>query len=193
MSVKAKELVLPSSEQFRQLVESVRTGGGYPNRFSQACANLILFLAFGGFRKNEAENISWADIDLEKGFITVRGDSETGTKNNEVRRVPILPDMRVLLEKLQAERPDRKPVDRVMEVGECEKSLTRACKEIGNKRITHHDLRHLFATRSIESGVPIQTVAHWLGHKDGGVLAMKTYGHLRDDFSKEAALKVKFY
>jgi len=42
--------------------------------------------------------------------------------------------------------------------------------------ITHHDLRHLFATRCIETGVDIPTVSRWLGHKDGGGLAMKVYG-----------------
>jgi hypothetical protein len=59
-------------------------------------------------------------------------------------------------------------------------------------RITHHDLRHLFATRCIESGVDIPTVSRWLGHKDGGALAMKVYGHLRDQHSVEMAQKVTF-
>lgn len=40
--------------------------------------------------------------------------------------------------------------------------------------------RHLFATRCIESGVDIPTVRRWLGHEDGGALAMRTYGQLRD-------------
>jgi Phage integrase family len=43
------------------------------------------------------------------------------------------------------------------------------------KRITHHDLRHLFVTICIESGVDIPTVSRWLGHKDTGPLCMKTY------------------
>jgi integrase len=59
-------------------------------------------------------------------------------------------------------------------------------------RITHHDLRHLFATRCIESGVDIPTVSRWLGHKDGGALAMKTYGHLRDQHSQQMAARVVF-
>jgi len=59
-------------------------------------------------------------------------------------------------------------------------------------RITHHDLRHLFATRCIESGVDIPTVSRWLGHKDGGALAMRTYGHLRDEHSQMMAAKVSF-
>jgi integrase len=70
--------------------------------------------------------------------------------------------------------------------------MDRAAKKIGIARLTHHDLRHLFATRCIESGVDIPTVSRWLGHKDGGALAMKVYGHLRDSHSAEMALKVRF-
>src|SRR4029077_18298391 len=79
-----------------------------------------------------------------------------------------------------------------MSVGKCEESLTAACEAVGAHRITHHDLRHLFATRCIESGVDIPTVSRWLGHKDGGALAMKTYGHLRDQHSTAMAQKVVF-
>jgi integrase len=53
-------------------------------------------------------------------------------------------------------------------------------------------LRHLFATRCIESGVDIPTVSRWLGHKDGGALAMKTYGHLRREHSIAQAQRVTF-
>jgi hypothetical protein len=35
--------------------------------------------------------------------------------------------------------------------------------------------------------VDIPTIAKWLGHSDGGALAMKTYGHLRDDHSLQSA------
>jgi integrase len=55
-----------------------------------------------------------------------------------------------------------------------------------------HDLRHLFATRCIESGVDIPTVSRWLGHQDGGALAMEVYGHLRDLRSVAMAQKVTF-
>ena len=76
--------------------------------------------------------------------------------------------------------------------GESQKALDRACKKVGADRITHHDLRHLFATRCIESGVDIPTVSRWLGHKDGGALAMKTYGHLRREHSIAQAQRVTF-
>ena len=65
-------------------------------------------------------------------------------------------------------------------------------KKLGIARFTHHDLRHLFATRCIETGVDIPTVSRWLGHKDGGALAMKVYGHLRNQHSTSMAQKVVF-
>src|SRR5205085_8785104 len=81
---------------------------------------------------------------------------------------------------------------KVFRVRESQKAMNRAAKLAGMERITHHDLRHLFATISIESGVDVPTVASWLGHKDGGALAMKTYKHLRDEHSVAAAKKVNF-
>lgn len=70
--------------------------------------------------------------------------------------------------------------------------MDRAARLAGMQRITHHDLRHFFATICIESGVHIPTVSRWLGHKDAGVLAMRTYGHLRREHSIAQAQKVRF-
>lgn len=187
--VRMKMLILPTFEQFGQFVQEIANGGG---RDSRNCADLVCFLAFGGFRISEATKIVWADCDLEKGEILVRGDTETGTKNWEVRRVPMIPEMWQLLERLKSERAHFQKNDGVMFVKECQKAMDRAARVVGMARITHHDLRHLFATRCIESGVDIPTVSRWLGHKDGGALAMKVYGHLRDQHSVAMAQKVRF-
>ncbi|MGO9478910.1 MAG: tyrosine-type recombinase/integrase [Limisphaerales bacterium] len=188
-SERPKVLALPEPAQFERFVKEIENGGG---GFSRSCANLVRFLAFGGFRKSEAANITWADCDFEKGEIIVRGDPETGTKNWTVRRVPMIPDMRKLLENLKMEQPKGADSNPVMQVRECQKAMDRASKAVGMARITHHDLRHLFATLCIESGVDIPTVSRWLGHKDGGALAMKVYGHLRDQHSVAMAQRVTF-
>ncbi|MGO8696175.1 MAG: tyrosine-type recombinase/integrase [Limisphaerales bacterium] len=186
---RAKQLCLPSTEQFNKFVDAIADGGG---GFSRHCADLVRFLAFGGFRISEAKNITWGDVDFQSEEITVRGDKETGTKNSEVRRVPFIADMRSLLERLRAEHQNATPVESVMSVRECQKAMNRAAEEIGMKRITHHDLRHLFATRCIEAGVDIPTVSRWLGHKDGGALAMRVYGHIRQEHSANMAKRVTF-
>jgi len=189
LRVRQKELQLPDHEQFLEMVGSIERVN---KRFSRHCADLVRFLAFGGFRKSEAANITWADCDFEKKEIIVRGDPETGTKNWSIRRVPMIPDMIELLKKLRSQRPYEPADNRVMVVRECQQAMDRAVKTVGMARITHHDLRHLFATLCIESGVDIPTVSRWLGHKDGGALAMKVYGHLRDQHSVAMAQKVTF-
>jgi integrase len=186
---RAKRLTLPEPKQFEQFVAEIEKGG---SGFSRPCADLVRFLAFGGFRKGEAAKIKWADCDLDKGEIFVRGDAETGTKNWLMRRVPMIAEMRALLELLKSEWPDPPAGEAVMQVRECQKAMDRAAEIVGMERITHHDLRHLFATRCLESGVDIPTVSRWLGHKDGGALAMRVYGHLRDQHSTAMAQKVTF-
>lgn len=187
--VKAKILELPSLEQFSQLVGEIRTA---PNRYGKDCADFTEGLAFTGCRLSEARRIEIGDLDFVRGEVLVKGDPEEATKNGEIRRVPMIPGARALFERMISERPDDPKTAPLFRVRECQKSVDRAAKKIGMERITHHDLRHFFATVCIESGVDIPTVSRWLGHKDGGVLAMKTYGHLRREHSVSQAQKVSF-
>ena len=187
--VRSTRPTLPNGDQFESFVREIERANG---RDSRKCAELVRFLAYGGFRISEARNITWADCDFEKSEIIVRGDLETGTKNWSVRRVPMIPEMKGLLERLRAGRAEEKVTSPVMQVRECIGAMKRASKVIGMAKITHHDLRHLFATLCIESGVDIPTVSRWLGHKDGGALAMRVYGHLRDQHSVAMAQWVTF-
>lgn len=187
--VTQKDLQLPEPAQFKDLVANIRTkSGGWGDRV----ADLIEFLAYGGMRiYSEAVLVKWEDVDWKRKEIVVRGREDTATKNGEIRRIPIIPDMEVLLSRLKDQLGGVES-GRIMKVKQCNGALERACDELGIQKLTHHDLRHLFATRCIESGVDIPTVSRWLGHKDGGALAMKTYGHLRNEHSQAMAQKVKF-
>jgi hypothetical protein len=40
------------------------------------------------------------------------------------------------------------------------------------------------------AGVDFMTIAAWLGHKDGGILVGKVYGHLLDEHRKRAASRL---
>jgi integrase len=184
-----KHLVLPSESDFKRIVQEIRDAEG---ALSMGCADMVEFLTYSGCRLQEAGKVRWADINEDQGYIRI-----LETKSGKPRNVPLLPAMRDLLARMQAKPRGvrnklRLAEDRVLAVAECEKSLTAACTRVGATRITHHDLRHLFATRCIEAGIDIPTVSRWLGHQDGGVLAMKTYGHLRDEHSQRMAEKVKF-
>jgi integrase len=188
LGVKPTELHLPEPDQFNRMITLVETSGAGQQ---QECADLIRFLAFSGCRISEARKVTWADVDMDRGELRVWNAKRSKRSSSaQFRQVPIIPPMRELLTRLKEAGP--LPSSRVCELGECEKSLARACKLVGIARITHHDLRHLFATRCIEAGVDIPTVSRWLGHSDGGALAMRTYGHLRREHSAAMAQRVTF-
>jgi integrase len=111
-----KRLTLATQEQFEKLVDEIADAGG---GCSKQCADLVRFLAYGGFRKTEAANITWADCDFAKGTIRVYGDPEERTKNGEFRTVPMIDEMRVMLEELRKDRKGEPATQGVMEVHEC--------------------------------------------------------------------------
>ena len=188
-AIRRKEIALPTIDKFNALVAEMRAGR---SRDSRNCADFALGLAVTGMRKGEANALEWRDVDFEVGEIVVRSDPQTGTKNWELRRLPLIPDAHDLFQRMRSERADEPSDAKVFGVRESQKALDRACRKVGTERITHHDLRHLFATRCIERSVDIPTVSRWLGHKDGGALAMKTYGHLRQEHSMAQAQRVTF-
>jgi integrase len=188
LGIKPKQLLLPEPAQFEKLISIIETSGAGQ---AQHCADFVRFLAFSGCRLSEARQVCWRDVDFKKSEIMVATAKRAKTSNaSQIRFVPIIPPMLQLLTRLKLRHPQ--PQETVCLVSECEKSMTRACNLAGVSRITHHDLRHLFATRCIESGVDIPTVSRWLGHSDGGALAMKVYGHLRREHSASMAQKVTF-
>jgi integrase len=116
-----------------------------------------------------------------------------GTKSgSSYRIIPLFPALAALLDEIKNRREPEAQDAPILRVGGSLGALESACKTVGLKAINHHDLRHLFATRCIESGVDIPTVSRWLGHSDGGALAMKTYGHLWQEHSAAQAAKVTF-
>ena len=187
--VKPKNLELPTLAQFAAFIAEMRAGHG---RFSEDCADFAEGLAFIGSRLSETGRIEWRDANFATEEIRIKGDPEEATKNGEIRWVPMIPSARALLLRMRASRPNEPEDTPIFKVNECQKAMDRAAKKTGMTRITHHDLRHFFATVCIESGVDIPTVSRWLGHKDGGALAMKTYGHLRREHSVAQAQKVSF-
>lgn len=177
---------IPTKAQFSKMVETMR---GLGPRFIDA-VDLVELLAYSGMRRTEATSIRWQDINFENDRFTVTG-GEAGTKNHEARVVPLFPTLRCLLKKLYAEKnPNQK--DCISNIGTATKALATACKKADVPRYHHHAMRHFFVSNAIEQGIDFKTIAEWIGHKDGGLLVAKTYGHLRDTHSVEMAKRMTF-
>lgn len=66
------------------------------------------------------------------------------------------------------------------------RKLHRMQKRAGVPQIRFHDLRHSFATLSLEQGMDIKTISHMLGHTDAG-FTMNTYMHVTDSMQQTVA------
>lgn len=148
------------------------------------------FLSFSGMRHEEGNAAQWEDILPGGQRMRVRG---TKSESSE-RVIPIIPAMAQLLEEIKQRRLAAGLTLRgpILRQGTCLKALGRACARLSLPRLTQHGLRHYYATICIESCVDVPTVSRWLGHADGGAIALRVYGHLRDEHSVNAAQRGTF-
>lgn len=182
------KVVIPTKEQFSLLVKTIRSA----DCRAWTAANLIELLAYSGMRLAEATALTWGEVDFERSQFVVTGGIK-GTKNHEARAVPLFPAVRSLLERIRREA--KNPVgatERIIPTGHARKAMSTACKKAELPHFHHHLFRHFFVSQAIEAGIDFKTIAAWVGHKDGGVLVAKTYGHLRDVHSFEMAKKMTF-
>lgn len=172
---------VPEREQFARLLEWLDA-----SKQRRHAALSVRLMAYTGCRYGCLSRFTPECFDLDRNEVllpVLKYDDP-----NRPVRVPMIADMRKLAVQLVKLAPGKPIVTRIKPCT----ALNNACEELQIPRVTPHTLRHLFATRAIESGVDIRTVAAWLGHRDGGALLLKRYAHLRNEHSQKMAKKVKF-
>jgi len=170
----------PTKAQFSLLVETLRAT-------NTAAADLTEFLGYSGCRLGGALTLRWRDIHWDRSVLRVC------EKFSKERDVPLFPPLLSLLQKLTLS--SHKKEDFVFHFrGErgCLHAIHDACKAAGLPRFGHHSMRHFFCSNAIEAGIDAKVIAGWLGHSDGGVLVLATYGHLRKDHADEMAKRMTF-
>jgi len=183
---------IPTEDQYQQLLASIRD--------SKVGAKWLIidsmeFLSNFGCRIKEARNILKSHVDLKGRTIKIVGDPDPNirTKNGSVRFIPIFEHTVPLIERMLARdntfKPDRQ--DYLLPIKKWNRGVNHRAKQLGIPVHGHHWCRHLCATRWIEMGVSIKHVAKWLGHRDGGTLALQVYTKARDSQDKFEAAKVR--
>ena len=136
-----------------------------------------------GMRRGELLSLRWAAFDARGKQLTVEGAT---AKSQQTRHLPLNTEALAALRAWREQAPEG---ERVFAINTGFKSawaplLVRA-------RITAlrwHDLRHHFASRLVQAGVPLNTVRELLGH---GSLAMTLrYAHLAPDQKREAVARL---
>jgi integrase len=125
----------------------------------------------------------WTDIATEEKLLTVRG---AAAKTGDTRYIPLNDEALKLLKDWQRDSDDGQ---HVFSVTTSFKTSWNALLERAKvTRFRWHDLRHHFASRLVQAGVPLNTVRELLGH---GSLAMTLrYAHLAPNQTRDAVAKL---
>jgi integrase len=182
-----KQLTIPDTAELERIMGLLRDRWLEYRGWTYFAVQMI---AHTGCRASELGRVTWADVDTDRRRIRIQ-TSKSRAGAVVYRYVPWVGDIEAILGEIRLfhEALDSED-ERIIPLNSLNAGFRRAFSDIGT-HLTPHDFRHLFATRCIESGVDIQTVSRWLGHSDGGALAMKFYGHLTDSHSQAMAEKVR--
>lgn len=115
---------------------------------------VVAIAADTGMRKSELLRLQWEDVDFDAGTVTVRQ-----SKNRDYRVIPMTARVRELLAGLVRGRQT------VLPVRDYSRPLAKAAKAAGIQHVHLHMLRHTFATRLRDRGVPLDRVMELMGHR----------------------------
>jgi integrase len=130
-----------------------------------------------GMRKGELMGLTWADVDLQAGRITLHD-----TKNGERRVVPLAgPALALLRDHSKVRRLDTElvfPGARKDTPIDLRAPWESALKRAGIEDFRWHDLRHSTASYLAMNGASLAEIAEVLGHKT--LQMVKRYAHLSE-------------
>ena len=159
-------------------------------------ADAVRFMFITGWRsRSEVLPLRWPQVDLAAGFVRLEPGT---TKNTEGRAFPLIPELRVLLERRQAitrrcERAQGRIIAHVFHrYGRPIKSLRRAwvtaCRKAGRPGLLPHDLRRS-AVRNLErAGISRSVAMKLTGHKTEAVY--RRYAIVAENDLREAGAKL---
>jgi integrase len=170
LKVKIADFTLPTTEQLTAVRADI-----YER--SKDAGVMFDLLSLSGARVDTIRHLNWEHVLWDSNNVKYVKAKRGGYQ------APLFKSLRKMLEPLKPSPA----IGRIAKVNSIRKPMSNACKKVGIPDLTHHDLRHWFVTRAIEENVDIPTISRWVGHKDGGALLMRTYGHLRDEHSQKMA------
>jgi integrase len=171
---------------------------------AQEFVDYIRLLAYSGARRNEGLGLRWDDVDFGNDQLFIRRQiTERGIevlKNRDARVVDFNPKLKDHLRDMKARShnvsqwlfPSPQRGDSDVPAKTFRESLVLVRDRAKLPAFGFHDCRHHFISMCVMSGIDFMTIAAWVGHKDGGVLIGKVYGHLANEHRKAMAGRLNF-
>lgn len=168
-------------------------------KFVEACKNnkfgsMFLLCLYQGLRLGEALALTGEDVDIEKMTLTVNkslnGDCQISAPKTETsnRTMPLFKRSLDVIPKVECDQLLFNITTRKY----YQKQMHMICEKLGLENVSVHTLRHTFATRCSEAGVPPKVVQQWLGHTTLE-MTMNVYTHVNAEEEKKQARKFDTY
>ena len=183
-------------------MDTEKDGSPVTKNGQQFC-DYIRLLAYSGAREQEAIALRWDDVDSDREQLTIGATEDTKNQTGQV--VDFNAKLKAHLKEMSKRRaPDSEWLFPSPERGQKDihaQTLRESLKLVRQHaakndpklaRKAFHDMRHHFISYSVMSGIDFMTIAEWVGHRDGGILIGKVYGHLADTHKKEQAQRLNF-
>lgn len=139
--------------------------------------NYFLFLLYTGCRRSEALRLNVKDIDPENNRLHIRG---TKTELSD-RIIPLFDNVARLLDTVTTD-------DNGFFFPYRGDTVTHTFKKLCPEHKLH-DLRHTFATKCLETRIPLKVVQTWLGHSEIDTTA-DIYSHVTDKLNFAEAERI---
>lgn len=192
---KSREMKVLTPEEIQRLLIQAREDG---------CYELLLLELSTGLRRGEILALQWDDLNLRTGALRVerqvhrvKGELVVSPpKTKAGNRTILLPAP--VLHVLKAYRktvhsrwmfPSPVKEDSPLDPAAVRKRLQTVLERAECKRLRFHDLRHTFATASLEHGMDIKTLSTIIGHVSSAT-TLNTYTHVTDAMRQSAADKI---
>ena len=192
---RGREMQVLGREELQRFLIQAQTEGYY---------ELFLLDLCTGLRRGELLALQWDDLDFKSGTLTVnkrvyevKGQLRVSVPKPRasIRRLVLPPGVVEVLRQYRETVNSRwmfpSPVkeDTPMTPGAVRRWLQIILERAGCKRIRFHDLRHTFATLSLENGMDVKTLSAMLGHVSAAT-TLDIYTHVTGDMQSEAAAKI---
>lgn len=137
-----------------------------------------------GLRAGEIFALTWADVDLDRGVLTLR-DTKSGKTRAAIMTEAVKSMLRAKVRGVPRELvfPARGG-GKIVQVSDAFDRTVRALGlndgvEDSRQKVVFHSLRHTFASWLVEQGVDLYTVKELMGH--GNLAMTERYSHLAPD------------
>lgn len=161
---------------------------------SRKSYNMTLLSLDSGLRAGEIFSLTWADVNIDDGIMTIR-DSKSG----KTRFAYMTQRVKEMFRSLETREPSQLvfPDSRGKRIIQMSNTFNRAVDKLklneGVKddryKVTFHTCRHSFASQMVISGVDLYAVKELLGHSDFKMTSR--YAHLGQNMLQQAIQKME--